>query len=270
MTCLRTTFRAFKLESRLSLRGTALIFWDYHGALGPSLPQSDATLHPLAHTCFRAIELSPAGWKVTRVDERGVSTTLFSGNEPIHSGQQLCLECNENGAVRFCAEGRELWSGSAGPVTTNKYPGALGLWVQPNTHLRVDEFQLRGKPIPVRVDYLGMEALLGAGEPLKNWQEQRSTEFRHGLGWLSKQPQARVKWNVIGKRFTLWSPRGPDFGEAEIHVDGKRAELINLHARQSVPSMPVWRSEDLRGSLHAVVWQARASTLPVDCLQAEQ
>jgi hypothetical protein len=270
MTCLRKTFREFKLESTLSLRGTALLLWDYRGALGPNVPQSDATLHPLARTCFQAVEVSPAGWKIIRVDEQGASTALASGTVMAQSRCRLSLECKAEGSLRFCVGDQELWTGSAGPAAIKKYPGALGLWVEPNTHLRVEQFQIQGRSVPASVDYLGLEAVLGAGERLENWRERRSAEFRHGLGWISKQPHARVKWNVTGSRFTLWSPRGPEFGEAEIRVDGQRAAAVKLHSEQAAHSMPVWTSEKLRGSFHAVVWQGLSGLLPVDCVQVEE
>jgi len=164
----------------------------------------------------------------------------------------------------------ELWTGAASPAVANSYPGALGLWVEPHTHLRVEQFRLRGEPIAARLDYLGLEALLGAGERPEDWQEQRAAAFRHGLGWISKQPQARVKWNVGGTRLKLWSPRGPDFGEAEIRVDGQRAVVVNLHTEQLAPSLPVWTSGKLPDALHGVVWRALSGLLPVDCLQVEE
>jgi hypothetical protein len=67
----------------------------------------------------------------------------------------------------------------------------------------------------------------------------------------------------------LWSPRGPDFGKAEIRVDGRPATVVNLYAEQPTPSQPVWTSQNLRGPFHGVVWQARTGLLPVDCLQVE-
>ncbi len=112
--------------------------------------------------------------------------------------------------------------------------------------------------------------MLGAGENLGNWQEQTGPEYRDGIGLVSKQPQARVKWNVTGTRLTIWSPRGPDFGEAELRVNGQSLAVVNLHTKELEPSRPVWTSPKLRGQYHGVVWQARSGRLPVDCLQVEE
>ena len=167
------------------------------------------------------------------------------------------------------SEGKDLWASPPDVNADSLDPGAIGLWVEPHTHLSVERFQIEGKPLPTNLSYLGMEALLGAGEKLENWQERSGPEFRHGIGLVAKQPQARVKWNVTGQRLTLWSPRGPDFSEAEIRVDGERAAVVNLYAEKPEASQPIWSSKKLPGSFHAVVWVARSGRLPVDSLQVE-
>lgn len=268
-TCLRETFRQFNMNTTLRLRGTASLIWDYRGALGPNLPQSDATLHSLAKTRFQAVQLSPTGWQVIRVDERGNSTTLASGVETNHETQRIHLQRKPDGSVVFRSDGKELWNGPPDANIAKDDPGAIGLWVEAHSHLTAEEFQIAGKPLPAKLSYLGMEALLGAGENLANWQERSGPEFRYGIGLISKQPLARVKWNVTGNRLTLWSPVGPDFAEAEIRVDGQRLAVVNLHSEKPEPSKPIWTSKKLRGSFHGVVLQARTGLLPVDCLQVE-
>ena len=268
-TCLRQTFREFTLDATLRLRGTALVMWEYRGALGPNLPQSDATLHPLAKTRFHAVQLSPPGWKVVRVDEQGRSQTLASGASTGQADWQLNLRRSPDGSVTLRSAGKELWTSLPDASAASVEPGAIGFWVEPHTHLSVEKFQIEGKPLPANLSYLGMEALLGAGENLANWHERTGPEFRHGIGLVAKKPQARVKWNVTGQRLTLWSPKGPDFGEAEIRVDGELAAVVNLYAEKPEPSQPVWSSKKLPGSFHAVVWVARTGLLPVDSLQVE-
>ncbi len=268
-TCLRQTFRQFTLEATLRLHGTASVIWDYRGVLGPNLPQSDATLHPLAKTRFQAVQLSPAGWQVVRVDEQSRTTTLASGAVSNHPIWELNLQRHRDGSMGLRNDGKELWISAPDASVAKDDPGAIGLWVEPHTHLSVEQFQIEGKPLPTKLSYLGLEGLLGAGENLAHWQEQSSPEFRYGIGLVAKQPQARVKWNVVGRRLTLWSPRGPNFGEAEIRVDGKQATVVNLYAEKLEPSQPVWTSKKLRGLFHGVVWQARSGLLPVDCLQVQ-
>ena len=183
-TCLRQTFRQFTLDATLRLRGTASLIWNYRGVLGPNLPQSDATLHPLARTRFQAVQLSPEGWQVIRVDEHGRSTTLASGAATNHPIWQLNLQRNRDGSMTLRSDGQELWTGVPDANVSKSDPGAIGLWVEPHTHLSVDKFQIDGKPLATKLSYLGLEALLGAGENLANWQERSGPEFRYGLGLL--------------------------------------------------------------------------------------
>jgi hypothetical protein len=268
-TCLDKAYRRFTLDAGLSLRGSALLVWDYRGALGPGLPQSDATLHPLSRTRFDALELSEAGWRVIRVDGQGRAAPLASGTISDHRAWRLSIKRGADGRVAIRAGGRTLWIGPPDPDSDKDYPGALGLWVEPDSHLFVEQFKVRGEPLPARLSYLGLEALLGAGEGIADWEERRGPEFRYGLGLLSKQEQARVKWNVSGSLLTIWSPRGPEFGEEEILMDGRRAAVVNLHAAKSMASRPVWTGERLPGRFHGVVWRALTGRLPVDCLAVE-
>jgi hypothetical protein len=269
-TCLRQSFPEFKLDAGLRLRGTALVLWDYRGALGPNRPQSDATLHPLARTSFDALELSPAGWRVVRVDVQGLAQSLASGPAENRGQWQLKIERKADGRLSILGNGQPLWSGQIRPSGDSTRSGPLGLWVEPHTHLVVDQFEVRGRMVPARLDYLATEALLGAGEAVADWQERRGPLFHRGLGFVSRKNNAHVKWNVSGSRLTLWSPCGPEFGEAELRVDGHRAGTVDLHALETGPSKPVWTSGKLSGRYHAVVWQSLTGALPVDCLEAEE
>ena len=267
VTFLHQTFAAFTLETTLQLHGTALLLWDYQGALGPSVPQADATLHPLTKTRFTALQLSPTGWQLQRADAQGQLTVLGSGSVSQKQRWKLRLQRHPDGTLTVHSDGKSLWTGAAEPLPTS--PGALGLWVEPHSHLIVEAFQVRGKPLPARLTYLGLEALLGAGESLAAWQQRTDSAFRYGMGLVATQPKARVKWNVTGKQLTLWSPRGPAFGVAEVRLNGKVVATLDLHTEQLTPSQPLWTSKRLRGSLHALVLQAREGLLPVDCLEVQ-
>jgi hypothetical protein len=267
LTCLRDAFGEFRLDANLNLRGTALLMWDYRGALGPDRPQSDATLHPLARTRFNAVELSPRGWRVIHVDARGSETRLAGGDDVSPTRWKIQLHRDRGGRVVFRNGERELWSGSANTNLGTPEAGVLGLWAGAHSHLSVDEFRVTGKPVPGRLNYLGTEALLGAGQNPGQWQERTNAVFRFGTGFVSKQPQALVKWNATGTRLTLWSPRGPEFGTAEVRVDGKLAAVVDLRAATPTASRPVWSSPVLRGAFHALVLQARDASLPVDSLE---
>ena len=141
--------------------------------------------------------------------------------------------------------------------------------VEPHSHLSVETFRVSGQPTPAHLTYLYSEALLGAGENPANWQERPDAIFRYGIGSVSRRENARVKWNVVGRRMALWSPRGPEFGQAEVLFDGLVAGAIDLHLEQPAASKIVWISATLRDGFHAIVLRAKAGRLPVDCLAVE-
>jgi len=145
----------------------------------------------------------------------------------------------------------------------------LGIAVEPHSHLVVEQFAIQGKPQPAAINYLFTEAILGAGGSGKDWQELRGPEFRYGLATVSKSPGARVKWNVEGRQFTLWSPRGPEFGKAQVKVDGRVLANLDLHAARLTPSQPVWKSARLKDGPHAVVLTATEGLLVVDSLEVK-
>ncbi|MBI3849307.1 MAG: hypothetical protein HY298_03295 [Verrucomicrobia bacterium] len=268
-TCLRREYGDFKLDATMQVRGVARLFWDYRGVLGPNVPQSDATLHPLMRSHYRGVELAPDGWRIVMVNKPGEETTLASGRVTNSSLWNFTLEHRANGDTRLLANDRILWEERNRVLEDEPAPGALGLMVEPHSHLSVEQFRVSGQPTSAKLYYLYTEALLGAGENQANWQERRESAFRHGVGVLSRRENARVKWNVVGRRMALWSPRGPEFGRVEVLVDAHSAGEIDLHAEQPATSQVVWTSATLRDGFHAIVMRAKAGLLPVDCLEVE-
>jgi hypothetical protein len=219
-------------------------------------------------TRHRAVELSGTKWKVLSVDAKGQTATLASGSVAERPQWLLSLHRKPDGSTTLAANRQTLWTG----VTREDAgftPGAIGLLVEPHSHLSVEKFRIAGRPCEGRLSYLYSEALLGAGQDPANWQERQTSDFHYGLGIVSRHPAARVKWNVIGTRMILWSPRGPEFGKVEIRLDGQRTAVVDLHSDKPVASQSVWTSHDLPDSGHAVVVQGISGVLPVDCLEVE-
>jgi hypothetical protein len=143
----------------------------------------------------------------------------------------------------------------------------LGIAVEPHSHLVAEQFTIQGKPQPAVINFLFSEAILGAGGSRDEWQELRGPEFHYGLAALAKVPGARVKWNVEGRQFALWSPRGPQFGKAQVKVDGRVLANLDLHAERPTLSGPVWKSPRLMDGPHAVVLTATDALLVVDSIE---
>ena len=287
LTLLKHAFAGSRLEARMRLQGTARLLLDYDGVLGPNLPQSDATLHPLALSRCDVVELSEGQWKVSRFgDVVGQVSRLSEGPlaldpsdaddargkaggtpAPLAKTVTVVVDCKSSGATSLFVNGRAVWAGLLPPRRT---PSVLGIEVEPHSHLRVERFAIQGKPQSAVISFLFSEAILGAGGNRDDWQELRGPEFRYGLAALAKAPGARVKWNVEGGQFTLWSPRGPQFGKAQVKVDGCVLANLDLQAEQLTPSGPVWKSPRLKDAPHAVVLTATEGLLVVDSIEVRK
>jgi hypothetical protein len=289
------------------VRGTVRLLVDYDGVLGPNRPDSDATLHPLALSRCNAVELNDQGWQVVRFGQTGEKTVLASGSRPGGETVEVRLDRKPGGEISLSLDDRTLWTGelpprrssgvrpSSGAAASDSHstsessraplsadvvaPGdgrtpelahsaVLGIEVEPHSHLVVEQFAVQGKPHPAVINYLFTEAILGAGGSGKDWQELRGPEFHYRLAARSKAPGARVKWNVEGHQFTLWSPRGPEFGKAQVKVDGRVLANLDLHAERLTPSQPAWKSPRLKDSPHAIVLTATEGMLVVDSIEA--
>jgi hypothetical protein len=84
---------------------------------------------------------------------------------------------------------------------------------------------------------------------------------------VSRKPAARVKWNVVGARLALFSPRGPEFGEVEVRLDGRIASVLDLHADRPEASGLVWRSAESSDEGRALVLISRSGRMPVDAVE---
>jgi hypothetical protein len=266
LTLLQRAFAGFRLDTRLRLRGTVRLLIDYDGVLGPNEPQSDATLHPLALSRGDAVELSEGQWKVIRFGQSGEKTVVASGTRPVGETVTVGLDRKPDGETILFVDDRALWKGEI-PLRRATRLSVLGIAVELHSHLVVEQFSIRGKPQPAVINFLFSEAILGAGGSRDDWQELSGPEFHYGRAALSKVPGARVKWNVVGRQFTLWSPRGPQFGKAQVKVDGRALANLDLHADRLTPSQPVWQSPRLKDRPHAVALTATDRLLVVDSME---
>jgi hypothetical protein len=265
LTLLRVAYDDFDLETTLQLHGHLRLLLNYAAPLGPNTPSSDATLHPLMDTRYVALELAPPQWRLLRRGPSGDSETLASGRMETRERRTLHAR-RRNDRLTITLDRRVLW---AGPFPVNQgspSTGVLGWRLDAHSHLVVDHFRVNGTPRAASLSYLWTEALLGAGESPADWSEVRDGSFRYGSGGISKKSPARAKWNMFGSAFTLWSPRGPNYGSVEVRLDGQKATILDLHADRAVSSQPVWSARDLPDNFHTVVLVSKSGIMPVDCL----
>ena len=155
-----------------------------------------------------------------------------------------------------------------GEVAMHLRPGPIGLLLEPDTHADVTRFEVRGPSEEAVFAYLYTEALMGTGVHMKDWDVRETPEFRFGIGAVRREAGGRVKWNYAGSGFTLWSPKGPEFGPCEVFLDGTSVGEMDLHAADTQPSQPVLTRDDVPPGYHAVVVRPlNAGRLVIDCLE---
>lgn len=262
LTLLRKTSSACTLTARFHLRGTARLLWDYTAPLGPDRPQSNATLHKLMLTRHAGLEMTPQGWRIVRADDAGSLAVLASDSAEGRKDWTVALN-RSAGNLSVSIDGKTVWNGKASLAA-----GAFGWLLEPDTYLSVSEFSIAGVVQPVHRSYLFTEGWLDIAEDPARWIQVESADFRYGLGAVSRGPQAAAKWSVVGRRFTLYSPKGPDYGAIRVSVDGNEATIVNLHAIQMERSSPVWSGEAKLGDYHAITITPLApNPMPLDSLE---
>jgi len=267
LTVLRTAYAEFNLAAKLRLRGSARLLFDYRAPFGPDSLSADATLHPLMNTRHLGLELTESGWTLRKYPSTGASQEVASGTLPPNPIRNLRI-ANKSDRFEIAWEGRVVWSGQTGLSQGSDSLGLIGLRVEKNSYLEAISFRIKGQARTGKAFFLHTEALLGAGETSSDWEARTAEGFRFGTGSVSTISDARAKWNVIGSGIRLWSPRGPEFGIAEIRLDGEVVASVNLHAERSLASEPVWERQKISGSHHALVLTAKVGRVPLDCVEA--
>lgn len=158
--------------------------------------------------------------------------------------------------------GKEIWKG-----LMKASGGVIGLLAESHSHVSVTRFVIAGKRECCTLSFLYTEALLGAGEDPAHWLERWDPAFRFGTGVVRRDDAGRAKWNFMGTGFTLWSPKGPDYGIVEVRLDGTEVSTVDLRSPQLRASQPVFRKTGLADSFHAVVLQPKTGRLVVDSLE---
>ena len=267
-TLVRRGYGPFSLEAEFTLTGRATLFWAYDGVLGPDAPRSDATLHPLVRTSFLGLEMGAAGWRVLQVSPAGEDTVHAAGERRCAGDLCLGIAFGDAGETTITCNGDLLWTGAL-PYTRGK----IGWLLEPHTHLQVERFAVEGAWHAGRWDLLCTEAILGAGEKLgqpdapADWVMQRDAGFRHGIGMVHNDVGGRAKWNLVGTGFAIYTPRGPEYGVADVVLDGELVGELDLHADRPMPSAQAYSLGGLAEGPHAVVLRARTGPLVVDTLQ---
>lgn len=261
LTLLRRSYSDFTLTAELASLGEARIIWSYQAPLGPNQPRSNSSLHSLSLTRHQGLEMTPNSWKIIDVDQHGKVSVVASRLQPAKPQTKISIHRQAEGTTALQLDGKEVWSGTLAAGS-----GAIGLLAKAHSYIAVSRFAVTGNPKPAALSYLYTEGWLGAGENPNHWAQQEDPSFRFGIGAVCRDMNGRAKWNFIGSGFTLWSPKGPDYGTVEVLLDGAPVATVNLNLPQLKRSQPVFSKTGLLETFHAVTLQPKTGPLVVDGL----
>jgi len=263
LTTLRVAYTDFELHADLTLHGKAArLAWSYRAPLGV-IGRADGSPAPITFTRHNALEITPDGWRLLKVEEPAGSL-IASGRLTEGARRSLNLRVSGN-IVSIAIDGKSLWSG---PMRSES--GPLALLLEPGTNLKVEQFAVRGIPTPAQLTWLASEAVAGAGIREESYSHQTGALWRFGEGVVCNAANERAKWNFRGRGIRLWLPSGPEFGTVTLLLDGQPAGTVNLMAKSVKTSQKVFAIDGLEDGYHALVLKSDAKKLPLDCLDVLQ
>jgi hypothetical protein len=253
-----------EIAATLDVHGTVTLAWNAQGPVGPKHPRSNATLHPLMLGNYTGLRLDATSWSLVSVDARGVSQTIATGAHTQSGRIDCAIRWGHGNKATLMLHNKKVWSG---PLAKNK--GALGIVADPFSNSYIDSFKVRGKASPGRTEYLHTEAILGAAQTMNDWVEVESEEFRYGIGVVSQAGHIEAKWNVIASEARLWAPTGPEYGSADVYLDGELQGRLNFHAETPISSKPMFTFDRLGNKPHSISLHNPKGTIPVDILEVK-
>ncbi|MCF6286198.1 MAG: hypothetical protein L3K26_13550 [Candidatus Hydrogenedentes bacterium] len=251
-----------EIAAILDINGTVTLAWNARGPVGPNRPASNATLHPLMLADYAGVKLTEKSWELITVAVDGRSQTIAQGTIDTPGRIECTMAWNENKAASLKLHGKNVWSGA---MVANS--GALGILADASSSAFIEQFRVTGDPAPARTVYLHTEAILGAAQKMADWKKVESEDFRYGIGIVSQAPDVRAKWNIMGTSATLWAPRGPDYGSADIYLDSVLQSRVDFHANTTEKSQALITITSLGNIGHAISVRNLKGAIPVDLLE---
>ena len=248
---------AVEWESVADLFQSAELVWDMQSPLNPKPVSSNASLDPSCSWHDTSLRMTATQWAL--VERRNGVERQISGGPRTWSDATHCeLAWTDAGVGTLTLNGEHVWSGEL-----SNGPGILGLRLSPHTWMRVKKFEVTGGSDRPVVTYGWAEAVLAATQEFALWQPVQSEQFRFGQGLVSGPGCSMAKWNVEGARVQIWAPRGPQYGQADVFVDGSKVGTLACHADGKTPSAAI-ATYNLTPGPHAIVLRNFEGAVPLD------
>ncbi len=263
ITLLLTAYKDFILNADFDFTGTVEIALNYSGILGPDKHSSDASPHEQSFSSYYAMVLNEAGaYKFIWKDGKSNEKVLFNGSidEKIRS---ITIKKQQKFVYAF------LNGISAGQAAVNEdTQNPIALIAHEFSVLNCSKFEVEGERLPCKIKYNSLEALLNAGQLIKNWKQDKQLNFKtkeHFTG----EGDVRAKWNIIGDSFNIYSPKSGKLGSLEVWVDGCLYGTAALSSENDEASQIIFSAQALEFGKHCVEIKPYSGTIAVDTIEAQ-
>ena len=261
---LKTAGSLRRIEAELDRVGTASFLWNAEGILGAKAIEHPFAVHPRASCSCAALELAPREWRLVDVNAGAERRVVATGPLEASPTLRVAVAWKDAGQAELTVDGKAVWQGAL-----PNGPGLMGMLCQPQSRAEVKQLTLTGEFGPGRVRYLCTDAIIGAARKATDWPVQQASRFRYGLGAVSAASAVDAKWNFEGTAITLWAPKSPAFGTADLILDGRNVGSMNFSADRDAPSRPVFEMQGLSpGQGHALILRTHEKPVPLDVLES--
>jgi hypothetical protein len=252
-----------RIEADLDRVGTVSFLWNAEGVLGAAAIKHPFAIHPLGLRSHVALELATNNWALLEVDNTGKRRIIGSGPLGAVPQCRFTLDWKDSHTAELVIDGKMSWQGE---LPTG--PGCVGILCSPGGRADVRKLAVTGTKSPARVRYLATDAIIGAARKATDWPLREDRTFHYGVGAVSSGSPVEAKWNFEGTAFSLWAPKGPAFGEADLLLDGHRLATIRFTSDRETPSRPVYEMKNLSPAVgHALMLRTGSKPVPLDVLE---
>lgn len=260
---LLVSYKDFVLDAEFDFTGTIEIVFDYAGILGPDKHDSDASPHKQSLSSYYALVLKETNeYKLIYKDQFAKEDVLFDGSCEGKIKSVTIAKSNET--VDIIMNGKNV--AGAGIRTSSKNP--IAIVAHEFSVLNCAKFEIEGERLPYILKYNSHDAILNAGQAIQNWDDEKTLDF-HADEHFTGEGKVKAKWNIIGNKFSVYSPKSPKLGVMEIWVDGCLFGTANLNSAVDELSKPVYSVVSLEQGNHSVELRPFTGKIAVDILEVE-
>lgn len=248
LTLLRDAYTEFAFEMDFKLNGAFEFVFGFDGILGASKAASDCRVNDSALRDYQSVRISGNEWAIKdhgAVVGSGCMGKAFTSIRVKRENNALTLMSGDAFICRV-------------PMP-QAYSAPIGLFVDKFSNLECTAFKVDGSPQPAVFRYNMYDALLGGGWGTVNFRSEYDTLVGN----------KRVKWNVYGTCFELRGICGPEYGSADVVVDGVKLANVSFFS-ETVTEKTIYASQTIPAGAHGIALIPVDGNIPVPVLEIKQ